>query len=551
MSGPNGVIIVPKTANTFEVWAGDGPLLSPACPIDSNAGVPNQFAATISGGTLTVTSGPAYGTITVGQLLIGAGTIPGVIGTITGGTFPNFTISNPTYSALVSNFTGFIDDGSGSGTPSGVAGTVLTVTTPPSHPILVGDRVTGTGIPTTPFFTFITAQGTGTGGIGTYTVSVRQLVNPAEAMTATPYFSAITVVRPSQVVVFSVNKGTKPWTASWKKSILVGNPTLRGAFRADELCYSPADNVVFIANDNPFDNFGTFIDTNTYTPIQTMRFDGSDSSANNITAIGLEQCEFDPRNNHIYFNIPDSTPAGGPSPGGGHTVRFSRRSSSAPHFSVDMDFNTDDIIACAPAGLAVGPNHQLGLGCGGTNGLVISDVDGSTIATLPGLGGADEAWYNAGSNHYYFAVSGAAHLGVADAGNASTSSSGIEPTADDTCIGGTANGNVQDPACTASGGKPSGFIPTSSGDHSVAADSFRNLVFVPIRMLTSGIGTGVCNASTDPFGQPGLDGNGCIAVYQSPGDGDNGEPIIGASGVGTPAVAGGAAAAGSSIPGRP
>ena len=62
------------------------------------------------------------------------------------------------------------------GTPpsstGGVASTatsnVLTVTTAPSAPIVVGQGVSGTGIPAG---TYITALGTGTGGTGTYTLS--------------------------------------------------------------------------------------------------------------------------------------------------------------------------------------------------------------------------------------------------------------------------------------------------------------------------------------------------------------------------------------------
>lgn len=66
-------------------------------------------------------------------------------------------------------FTGTIDNGSGS------AGTVLTVTSmlPNSAPIKVGQFITTSGPSAT---NKVTALGTGTGGIGTYTVSTSQLV---------------------------------------------------------------------------------------------------------------------------------------------------------------------------------------------------------------------------------------------------------------------------------------------------------------------------------------------------------------------------------------
>lgn len=63
----------------------------------------------------------------------------------------------------VASFTGTIDDG----TPPG-AGTVLTVTDVASGRLAVGQMISGAGIPPG---TYITALGTGTGGVGTYTVS--------------------------------------------------------------------------------------------------------------------------------------------------------------------------------------------------------------------------------------------------------------------------------------------------------------------------------------------------------------------------------------------
>jgi len=79
-------------------------------------------------------------------------------------------------------FTGTIDDG----TPPG-AGTVLTVSAVASGTIYLGMELTGTGVTAG---TRITAFGTGTGGVGTYTVSVSQ-----EAASTT-----ITGDRPSKIV---------------------------------------------------------------------------------------------------------------------------------------------------------------------------------------------------------------------------------------------------------------------------------------------------------------------------------------------------------------
>jgi hypothetical protein len=80
--------------------------------------------------------------------------------------------------------TGFIDNGAGGGSPSGVAGNTLTVTganptwfvyANSSHGATVG----GSGVTTAT----ITANGTGSGGTGTYTINgSAQLVNPAQTL---------------------------------------------------------------------------------------------------------------------------------------------------------------------------------------------------------------------------------------------------------------------------------------------------------------------------------------------------------------------------------
>ncbi|MDE2105198.1 MAG: hypothetical protein KGL39_48675, partial [Patescibacteria group bacterium] len=77
--------------------------------------------------------------------------------------------------------TGKIDNG------SGAAGTTLTVTAvnSSSGKILVGDVISGTGVTTCT----VTAYGTGTGGVGTYTVDTSQLV-ASESLNVWPSFEA-------------------------------------------------------------------------------------------------------------------------------------------------------------------------------------------------------------------------------------------------------------------------------------------------------------------------------------------------------------------------
>jgi hypothetical protein len=296
---------------------------------------------------------------------------------------------------------------------------------------------------------------------------------------------------PSSVKVFDLHTG------ALKKSIPTGTgkPGTLGARRADELCYNPASDVVLMANDDPVDNFITFIGEDSLNVIQRIRFDGTDPNAGTdpatgkpILANGIEQCAFNPRDGKFYLNIPATGPTGA-SPG--LTLRISEK---AP-FHVEKVFTFAASTGCGgAAGMAVGPDHQIGLACGGANALIIDDRTGLPIpgGVLTGEGGADEMWYNPGDNHYFFARTGAVTLGVVDAGPAPSLDSGAA---------------------------------TAAGSHSVAADPHRNQVYVPIRGNNGTVPpstTGnICGKAKDVFGVAGSNALGCIAVYTAPGDKDD------------------------------
>jgi hypothetical protein len=261
------------------------------------------------------------------------------------------------------------------------------------------------------------------------------------------------------------------------------------------LCYNPVSDVVLIANDDPLDNFITFIGEDSYKVIQRIKFDGTDPNAGTdpttgkpILANGIEQCVFNPRDEKFYINIPNTGPSTLATPLPGLTLRISGK---AP-FHVEQVFTFAPSLGCGGAtGLAVGPDHQLGLACGGANALIIDDRTGLPVKSgvLTGLGGADEMWYNPGDNHYFFGISTPGTLGVADAGPPPS----------------------VDPSAT-----------SAAGSHSVAADPRRNQVYVPIRGnngTTPPSTTGaICSKAKDVFGNAGSDALGCIAVYTAPRD---------------------------------
>jgi hypothetical protein len=287
------------------------------------------------------------------------------------------------------------------------------------------------------------------------------------------------VASPSTVKVLDLNSGAT------KAVISTG-----GNGRADELCYDSKSGVVLIANDNPFDNFITFINAETYEVIQKIKFDGTDSNGNNILANGIEQCIFNPKDGNFYINIPNTGAATLATPLPGLTLRIS---GTAPYHveKIVADYSKApwNTTGCAGGtGIALGPDKQLANSCG----VIINYETGAVVANFESEGGADEIWFNPGDGHYFFADSTPKLLGVVDAGP--------PPSADLEAV-------------------------TAVGSHSVAADSVTNEVYVPIRGNNAVANSGaVCSKGTDVFGNAGSDALGCILSYIAPTDSDDASP---------------------------
>ena len=149
--------------------------------------------------------------------------------------------------------------------------------------------------------------------------------------------------------------------------------------------------------------------------------------------------------------------------------------------------------------MALGPDHQMLLGCNGPSGAnhptaIIDERNGHVIKTLANESGSDMVWFNPGDDHYFLArstsVGANQFLGVVDADVPGG------PRADADVI--TANKTV-----------------AGRNAHSVAADPIMNQVYVPI---PAGVST-ICGS----FG--GNDGNGCIGVFTTKHD-DPSERVV-------------------------
>jgi hypothetical protein len=278
-------------------------------------------------------------------------------------------------------------------------------------------------------------------------------------------------------------------------------PTL-GNFRADELCFDPRDQLVVVANDaeTPFP-YISVISTVNYSVLQQITMNGTVPFGSTIATPratnGIEQCQWDLRTGKIYVNIPEvNGPGNDTQPGAVVVITPGTPAVLDAVWSVPLG-------QCAgPQGMAIGPDHQILLGCNDPNAtvpstVIIDDRTGKIIETVAFEDGSDEVWYNEGDGSYFLARSGGANpqkLGIIDV-NADPS-----PTDQDVATG--------LPNTTAS---PHGAA------HSVAADPIFNQIYVPI---PSTAGLAVCSTAG------GSDSQGCIAVFTSRGTDDPAIPLI-------------------------
>jgi len=225
---------------------------------------------------------------------------------------------------------------------------------------------------------------------------------------------------------------------------IVATISTGGENRADELAYDPQDQLILIANDADDPPFLSFISTATHRVVGKIRYPNATN--------GLEQPVWNPANDMFY----QAVPATKQNPGG----------------EIDrIDPKTMKILAiypvkgCVPAGLALGPDQHLVLGCSGdaikegahAQTIIMDARDGYVIATITQVGGSDMVAYNPGDKRYYLAARSMTSTGMK--GGTVTPVLGVIDAVTNQWI---AN------------------IPTGAGAHSVAVEPTNNRIFVPI-----------------------------------------------------------------------
>ncbi len=260
---------------------------------------------------------------------------------------------------------------------------------------------------------------------------------------------------------------------------LGGTPINTGAVpptRVDEMAFDPRDKLLLVANNAADPPFATLVDTQSKSivPKGKITFDGTNADGHNAPKAtnGIEQSVWDPSNGGRFFiSIPELNGSG---PGGVAMI-----DPLTGNVTKVYDFGSASLGAftkCSPAGLALGANGKLMVGCGVASQSILLDPNanggnGSTKA-FSQVSGEDMVWFDPASNRYFLAARlnpGGAVLGIID---------GLTETF------------LQN-------------VRTTPGDHSVAVDPVSGEVFVPF-----GGSFGAATNSICPLG--------CIGVFVTP-----------------------------------
>ena len=310
---------------------------------------------------------------------------------------------------------------------------------------------------------------------------------------------------PSRVLCFDTSL-TPPKTVS-ELRVNATDPT-----RTDELAYDPADGLLLVVNNAASPSpYATLVSVDQATCALKVVKTISLPFATN----GAEQPVWDPGTKKFYLSIPEISSMATL----GAVLRISTAGVIETMYAVPL---------CSPAGLTLGPNEELLVGCnvvfdtaGGkwtgnadtdTNvatpyQVILDATFGFIVRYVPGVGAGDEVWFNSGDGHYYTASSGSPYAPSAITPPRTDPKTAPTLTAQGAAVLGVIDAfshsldqlvpTFQVPAVST---PPEKKHPAGTA-HSVAANSKNNLVFVPI-------------AANNAFGFPyGSCLTGCIAIY--------------------------------------
>jgi len=304
-----------------------------------------------------------------------------------------------------------------------------------------------------------------------------------------------------------------------------------GATRVDEMALTTDGELLLTVNnaeDPPFAN------------LFAANGDGNHSSVSEISKItidigadipAIEQPTWDPKTRRFYVSVPvvggnpsgcvsradpKATPPTVVTCDGGLLVIDPNLVTSGTTlvgaFDPGKNHGLVKLSDCGPNGATVGPNDNLMLGCTQANrpanrSTLVINATTKNFSHVNGIVGSDEVWFNKGDGRYY----------TGSNRNCKSATQCSAAAADQAAVLGVIDGTsvlIE-------------TIPQSSGSHSVAADSKRNLIFVPQNAPaarfpagtggngdTTPVGAGICGTANDATG------TGCIGVFVHDVDGD-------------------------------
>jgi hypothetical protein len=285
--------------------------------------------------------------------------------------------------------------------------------------------------------------------------------------------------------LFVTDANSRVVTIDLRNNLTVSNASTGGApgLRADELAYDPTHSQLLVVNNADTPPFATFVLVNPSTGQLTVSARITFDAAHGVDAQnGAEQPVWDGALNRWFLSIPQI----GPNVQNGGVVRINP-------FTASVDA-TYPVQFCGPAGLTLGPNQNLFIGCNtvfDTNGnvwdpngavpadprdVIINANNGAIVATVFGIGAGDEVWYNPGTNNYYATGSGSPERPLPAATASGSTPAGVVDANDNALSQRFPTYNVA-AVTTGTEGHPAHPAGTS---HSIAASSLNNLVFVPL-----------------------------------------------------------------------
>ena len=309
----------------------------------------------------------------------------------------------------------------------------------------------------------------------------------------------------STLKVFDLNA---PTHMALKQNIPTGGTT-----RVDEMALTTDGTLLLAANNAEDPPFATLFAANGDDPhshvskIIKITVDPKIMPAG--AGLSLEQPAWDPTTKRFLTSIPviANNPMGcnfGQSPGpitchGGLLVTDPTKPKAVEgKFDATTNTGVVPLNNCSPNGSTVGPKDNVLLGCTPQNNpsnKITLVINATTKVQTPisNITGSDEVWFNSGDNRYY----------TGSSRDCTVPGSPCPAASQQTAVLGVidAQTNVLIEK-----------IRQSSGSHSVAASSKRNLIFVPqvapVAVVGSGgdttnVGAGICDSNS-----------GCVAVFQ-------------------------------------